>query len=659
MNIILFRLIAVSILSILSTSCALTSSQTASPSQEAIKKARSLSKSGFYLRAASIYQELAVKEKSPNSDKLLLRAVDLFIKSRDYSQARRAAVDINPLSLSSRERVLYYLLYGKSEIKLGHQRNALEKLDQISPSLLARPEQQLYHILRVKALEGLGRQLESAKERIKLSQFLDEGEEFAHNNKRISKTLREIAPEMLRHQRSTAPHTLRGWIDYILIIQETLTDSAERERYLQRWRDQYPGHAAIYSDLTPRAEDNGLLPLGVVSNVAVILPHNGQYTAASHAIKQGMLTARDEQEGKVAPRIKFYDSSMGNITTIYKQVLDDGAELVIGPLQKQKIKQLLVSTSLETPMLALNQLDGITQNNLYQIGLNPRDEIEQVAALAWEDGYRRALVFVPKTSLGERAARLFSEYWEAIGGVTLEVSSYTSNTKELTKSVSVLLNLDESLARRRQLQSQVGKLEFTPRPRHDADMLFLLAKPTDARIIRPLLSFYRVNYLPVYSTSKVYSGKPEPSQDNDLSGIIFCGEPSKFDQIEQQEQEETASQYQVAVRNIPLLNLGFDTYNMISGLSVLQKDPTQRLQGKTGALWLDKDNNIRRQLTCGQFKDGYVQKIGLGPVLQAEDQATSSLFEEQLQTNEKPHNGHGQYKTLRTEAPSHFKLNSQ
>lgn len=645
MKITLIRFIVISILSILVVSCASTKHKPGESTQEDIAQAKNLATSGDYKQAAKIYQGLASKEKSPAKDKLLLRALDLYIKSRQYPLARKSAVSIKPSLLSSRERVLYHLLYGKSEIKLGHQRNALKQLDQISPSLLARPEQQLYHILRVKALEGLDKDFDSVRERIQLSRFLDEGGEYEHNNRKIAKTLRQITPARLRHQRSAAPQTLRGWVDYILISQETLPDSAERERYLQRWRDQYPGHPAVYSAITPQTVERPAQSFGVPSNIAVLLPHSGSYTAAAHAIKQGMLTARDEQDGSFTPRIKFYDSTAADITTIYQRTLSDGAEFIIGPLLKQTIQQLLESNTLDKPMLALNQLDGVAQNNLYQLGLNPRDEIEQAAALAWQDGHRRALVFVPETSLGARAGRLFSEYWDALGGKTLEIVSYTSNPKELSKSVSALLNLNESLSRRRRLQNQVGKLEFTPRPRHDADMLFMLAKPTEARIVRPLLSFYRVSNLPVYTTSKVYSGKPNPSLDRDLSGIVFCGDSSQFDQSILEMQQEIAAQYQVAARNIPLFNLGYDTYALISELSNLQQNPARRMSGKTGTLWLDSDNNLRRQLTCGKFKDGLVQKLGLGPILKADRNVDEDhLHQQQAEPHQQNSHSHGAYK---------------
>ncbi|MEE9423650.1 MAG: penicillin-binding protein activator [Methylococcales bacterium] len=630
---ILIKFIVIANLVILIVGCATTANKLETPTETKILQAKNLALSGENGRAAKIYLGLANQEKSPAKDKLLLRAVDLYLKSGENQQAQKIVADIKAPLLNSREEVLYHLLYGKAEIGLEHHRKALRELEQVSLGLLARPEQQLYHILKVKAFEGLNKDFESIQERIKLSNFLEEGDAFEHNNRRISKTLAQMNTTKLIHHRSSAPQTLRGWIDYALIAKETMPNSSERERYLQRWRDQYPGHHAIYSSDSSETEERSQFT--VPSNIAVILPHSGSYTAATHAIKQGILSAREEQVGRDSPKIKFYDSTAEDIATIYQRTVSDGAELIIGPLEKKTIQQLLASTSLDKPVLALNQLEGITKKGLYQFGINPRDEIEQAAALAWQHQHRRALVFVPETNIGLRAGHLFADYWEAIGGTTLEMVTYTSNPKELVKSISTLLNLDESMSRRSRMQKIVGKLDFTPRPRGDADVLFMLAKPKVARIIRPLLDFYRVGGLPIYTTSKVYSGKPNPSLDRDLSGLVFCGGVSQFDDDIQQKQQETGSLHQVAARNIPLFNLGYDSYSLMTELPNLQQSQTHRMSGKIGKLWLDENNFIRRQLKCGQFVDGNVKSIGAGPILKAETEL-EPLHEQLQPASDKP-----------------------
>ncbi len=602
-----------------------------------LKEANRLAKSGHYDRASLIYQEIAKKEISPTKDKLLLRAFDLEIKSGNFNKSVSIAEQIDYLELNSRERVLFKLLFGRTEIELGHEQNAIKVLDSISLGLLTKAEQKLYRVLKIKAQKELGNTQAFVEERIQYGELLNQGEEYKRNNHLIAKTLSQLSPSMLRHYRNSATQSMRGWIDYTLIQQETIPQSSERENLLQRWRDQYPGHTAHYNEINVNDEvmtQNSALTQ--FSNIAVFLPHSGPYTAASHAIKQGMLTARDENQDNALPTIQFYDSTQNNIAKLYQDIVKEDIDFIIGPLEKELIQQLTDSVTFEKPTLTLNQLDKISKVNLYQIGLNPKDEIEQTAGLARIKDLNRALVFVPDTKYGERTRQIFVNYWESTSGVIVGTETYTSKTKDLSKAMSILLNLNESQNRHKRLQRLLGQIEFSPRPRHDADMIFIIARPKEARMIRPLLSFYRQAHLPVYTISKVYTGRPDPVKDRDLSGVNFCGYQSNFDTDLYQDQIEQASSYDVAERNIPLFNLGYDTYQMISNLSLLQQQPNERIEGKTGLLWLDGMNQIRRQLYCGQFdREGTVKLIGKGP--DPEQFFAKDPYDEDNEVNKQPY----------------------
>ena len=63
--------------------------------------------------------------------------------------------------------------------------------------------------------------------------------------------------------------------------------------------------------------------------------------------------------------------------------------------------------------------------------------------------------------------------------------------------------------------------EFEPSRRDDADWVFLVALPQQARQIKPTLAFNFAGDLPVYATSHLYSGEVQPNKDRDLNGIIF------------------------------------------------------------------------------------------------------------------------------------------
>ena len=68
-----------------------------------------------------------------------------------------------------------------------------------------------------------------------------------------------------------------------------------------------------------------------------------------------------------------------------------------------------------------------------------------------------------------------------------------------------------------------------PIHRQDVDAIFLVASPTTAREIIPLLKYYYASDIPVYATSYVYRGTPHPAQDKDLDGVQFCDIPLVLD----------------------------------------------------------------------------------------------------------------------------------
>ena len=55
--------------------------------------------------------------------------------------------------------------------------------------------------------------------------------------------------------------------------------------------------------------------------------------------------------------------------------------------------------------------------------------------------------------------------------------------------------------------------------------------------------------------------------------------------------------------------MGFDSYHLLSKLSLMKKAPYIRHFGQTGVLILNKDNIITRSLIWGQYKNDKVIQI--------------------------------------------------
>jgi outer membrane PBP1 activator LpoA protein len=299
-----------------------------------------------------------------------------------------------------------------------------------------------------------------------------------------------------------------------------------------------------------------------------------------------------------------------NLPSLYQQAVAEGADLVIGPLIKENIKTLATTTELSIPVLALNNIPELAANNLYQLGLSPTDEAEQVATKAGIDGYKRALILVPENKLGQRVANHYAEQWQLLGNEVIKVQSYPPQGNDFTQPIKRLLNLDESEYRYKKIRNIVPSIKYTPRRRHDADVIFVTGTAKTMRLLNPQLQYFRANDIPVYATPQLYDGRPNPTLDIDLDGIVFCDAPWLFKEIYQGDLSMDNLQniwQQLPASHLRLVALGIDVYQIIPHLSTL--DNTS-FPGATGNLQLTRGNHIKRNLVCAKFSNGTPKVIG-------------------------------------------------
>ncbi len=152
-----------------------------------------------------------------------------------------------------------------------------------------------------------------------------------------------------------------------------------------------------------------------------------------------------------------------------------------------------------------------------------------------------------------------------------------------------------------------------PYRRQDIDMIFIAAKPEIARELRPLINFYYAANIPVYATSHLYSGTPDPQLDQDLNGVIFCAIP--WELAPQTLSPDDSGFYKSAQKSWPLATqkqpqffaLGADSYRLARQISAGKLMP--ETDGATGKLILQANKVWFRQLTWAQIINGRPQPI--------------------------------------------------
>lgn len=283
---------------------------------------------------------------------------------------------------------------------------------------------------------------------------------------------------------------------------------------------------------------------------------------------------------------------------------------VIGPLSKASVEVLAQAGSLPVPVLTLNQVDTVTASSdaLYQFGLSPEDEAREAARRAWRDGHARAIAFIPQGNWGERVFIAFYDEWQKLGGTLLDSVFYNPGDPDHGKQISAMLNIDLSKARHKKLVRLFGQhIEFEPRRRMDLDFIFLLARPGQARLIRPQFSFHRASRVPIYATSHLYTGLPDKARDTDLNGILFCDMPWTLNEGRgwQHIKQSIDSQWPEQSRKYTrLYAMGFDAWQIIPYLGQLGTGMFSEYLGVTGNLSLDHKRHLHRELHWARFRHG-------------------------------------------------------
>ena len=590
--------------------------KTISPDDQPAVAAQALAE-GNYELASELYGRLAESSQPPQAyEYRYLNAQALF----QGGLPNQAIEQLNQLPESKLEpalRMKVQLL--RAEIPLKRDAHAtLELLGKpaVAEGVLAEEVGPLYarfYRLRARAYAHLGNHRAAAREYILRELYLQQQEQIEANQLAIWQSLSLLSPRELREQRrQPPPDVLSGWMELVEISKDYNLSPETMRQQIGNWRQRYSGHPAseqVLQMLLERSRELAERP----ANIALLLPLSGRYAAAARAIHDGVLVAyyRDPLRSSIALHIYDTGEDPQEVEGIYQQAVEQGAEFVIGPLDKSAVERLADKRALPVPTLALNYARTPDNGQLYQFTLSPEDEAREVADRAWQEGHTRAAVLLPESSLGERLFTAFAERWQALGGRLVGDTRYDAEGNDFSIPIKALFNITDSEVRKRRINQLIsGRVEFTPRRRQDVDFVFISAFPRQARLLRPQLRFHHAGDLPVLATSHLYSGEVNPDTDRDMDDIIFCDMPWLLDGDSPQQalRQANAAELQTHRGQLQrLVALGVDAYQLVPLLPMLENHAYEHYRGETGKLTVTTDHRVERQLLWAQFMRGRPQ----------------------------------------------------
>ena len=532
-----------------------------------------------------------------------------------YAQSSARILNQIDLGLVPKNQLSRYLeAKAESQLKLGDSFGAITWLQQaqvLTPDTDPQARTKLL-VLKAESYEANGLSLAAANALIALSQ-LPTTIEPRQYNERIWMALTKVNAQALDLQVTGADNDVnRAW--YTLALIPLVHHDMELQlSSVKQWQQQWPLHPASLSlpgALASLTDLRATQP----QRIALAMPLHGRLGKVGQAVVDGFMMARFEAQKTSAmiPYIKVYDtSSLNSLDGLYRQAAADQIDIIIGPLDKDKVIQLSQKDALTIPTLALNYIPlGGRSNvttNLIQFGLAVEDEASQLADRSLAEGHKRIIVLHQDQPWATKAAQHFSTSWTSLGGEIATQVSF-SGAGDHSESITQALLINQSHERAKLLKKHLSgsgnKVKFEPRRRQDVDAIVLFALPSDGRQIIPTLAFHYAADLPVYASHHIYQGPTSTSRDRDLEKVIFTELPWLIEQPEIQ--QKFSQKWPDRDRYTRLFAMGVDAYRLFPRLQQLQAFNNSRVHGVTGLLQMNSQGRIFTHSSWGQFRAGKV-----------------------------------------------------
>ncbi|WP_041689536.1 penicillin-binding protein activator [Enterobacter sp. 638] len=316
--------------------------------------------------------------------------------------------------------------------------------------------------------------------------------------------------------------------------------------------------------------------------------------------------------------LKIYDTSSQPLDQVLAQVQKDGASIVVGPLLKNNVEELMKSnTSLN--VLALNQPEQVQNRaNICYFALSPEDEARDAARHIHEQGKQAPLLLTPRSALGDRVATAFAQEWQQLGG-NIVLQQKFGSTSELRAGVNggsgiALTGSPVSASLPQQQGVTIGGLTI-PAPPTDAqisgggkvDAAYIVATPEEIAFIKPMIAMRNGSQsgVTLYASSRSAQGTAGPDFRLEMDGLQYSEIPmlaGSNPALMQQALSSVRNDYSLA----RLYAMGVDAWALANHFTQMRQVPGFELNGNTGDLTATQDCVINRKLSWLKYQQGQI-----------------------------------------------------
>lgn len=546
-------------------------------------------------------------EPATTTDYIVELAQILFLQAQHEAAAnllQQLALD----DLSAEQLRRYAIIQAYNEQALNRPQVALEWLQPPYRELLADlpwSQQWVLNQLQADLYRADGQYLTAAQLRYQLHPLLPTTARQDNLNA-LWLDIRAIS-ELELHLPYQLGEDWEGWLALVRLERRAAGHLQQLEQDIATWREAYPEHPAHQRLPDALAQLLSDLPQPAQA-IALILPLSNDFSGPGQRILAGFLAGyyAAQTHRQPMPILRIYDERSAPPQTLIQLAIDEGAELIIGPLDRRNVAELETLGTLPVPILALNRTARTHgyHPQVIQMALAPEDEAQQVARWARQAGHQVAAMMVPEGEWGERVATAFQETWLGLEGrlVQLQTLPNRDDGRQYLAQVQTILDIAQSQQRARNIEAVLGRsIESEPRPRGDLDLVFLATNPDQTRQIVSLFNFQLADHIQLMAISAAVGDQPS-DRDQTLSGLQVVETPWRLTPHPLHSSIQSAQEPGTPVRFDRLHALGLDAWQLVAFMPALSERNGFRWHGQTGLLTLNEQNQLVRELTPAEFQ---------------------------------------------------------
>ncbi|PKI13277.1 penicillin-binding protein activator [Colwellia sp. 12G3] len=462
-----------------------------------------------------------------------------------------------------------------------------------------------------------------------------------------------------------------GWVKLTAVANKFGGNQAQMLYHLGIWQKKFKLHPA--NVIAKQLTEHKVIPKNI-ENIAVILPLSGKQNSSGLAVQQGILASFANDETKslhfidsntvnwygltnsfstlkidyvIGPLLKsnvdkyishtsahtqsqndymlnassdLFDINKADESLDNSNSNQDKSTAYITAIDSESAIQSYLQTStnanaIDTLLLNIPAKASLTSQHTV-LSMRPEDEARQAAATLSRQHYQHPIVLSQKNIVSKRIAQAFVKQWQLITGDTIEVVYYDTGA-QMQDNIKASLFVDNSKLRIDTLKSRLNQnIKAQTRNRRDIDMIYLVGTPDQTRLVKPYIEVNIspfADLIPIFASSRSHSTQSDYSSNSDLQGLTFTEIPWLLTG------EQNAALAELSQELWPkrsdglsrLFAMGYDSYQLIDKIPLMQQAPYLQHWGQTGVLKLGDNNILTRSLLWGVYQRNKVVSIAM------------------------------------------------